>query len=572
MPKRAARRRKRRKRDAVKTVSTERTAIGRPMILLGLGGLLIAGVITRVQFLERSLWLDEAWVANSIRAASLHQAIYYDAWLQTTPPLFIALSRVITTLFGTSNAAFRALPVFSGIISVMLFSFLAVRLLKPCFALIATLLFVFSPRLILYSQSVKQYSTDVLSTVALLLLGHLYLEKHSERSFYVLLAGFVALSFLSYSAMLFLPFTLYSAIIQSNLQSQANDTRKPIHPNRSRLASVVVLGVVVYVTNYLVFIAPNKNSALTEFFADGFYQGHTPASFLEFYGTRLLTLTAMFFFGGSPVLRLVTVFIAAVGFVYLWIFQTKLTRLERFQAAVLLTTPVVGVIALNMAGFFPLPGFHHRLLVFAFPLTVLLFCFGLQFIASLTSRYIASRFERIKPTSVENVLGGIVFAGLLGLAALFFVTVGLKPYFAEEHEDSEQAVAYLRQHLQPDDVLYVHATMREQFKLYGGTSLPIATTRVVYGKIGVPCCPRREYRSPQQESAEDIDREIFALSDAAKGRSLWLLITNRSLAWVHLQRNDIHLFERGLAGQGCNKSEQAKFMGVYVARFGCQPK
>jgi len=60
--------------------------MGRSLILLILCGLLAAGVITRVQFLDRSLWLDEAWVANSIRAANLQQAIYYDDWLQTTPP------------------------------------------------------------------------------------------------------------------------------------------------------------------------------------------------------------------------------------------------------------------------------------------------------------------------------------------------------------------------------------------------------------------------------------------------------------------------------------------------------
>jgi uncharacterized membrane protein len=114
------------------------------------------------------LWLDEAWVANSIRAASLQQAIYYDHWLQTTPPLFIALSRLVTAVFGTSNVAFRALPALSGIVSVLLFSFLALRLLKPSFAIIAILLFVFSPRVILYSQSLKQYSTDVLSTISLL--------------------------------------------------------------------------------------------------------------------------------------------------------------------------------------------------------------------------------------------------------------------------------------------------------------------------------------------------------------------------------------------------------------------
>ena len=78
--------------------------------------------------------------------------------------------------------------------------------------MIAILLFVFSPRVILYSQSLKQYSTDVLSTLSLVVLGHLYIEKGADRWFYLLLAAFVVLSFLSYPAMLFLPFLLYDTI------------------------------------------------------------------------------------------------------------------------------------------------------------------------------------------------------------------------------------------------------------------------------------------------------------------------------------------------------------------------
>ena len=156
MTNRATLRRQRKTRSSVKTVDAGRTVMGRPLVLLVLGGLLVAGVITRIHLLDRSLWLDEAWVANSIRAASLHEAIYYNDWLQTTPPLFIALSRLVTAVFGTSNVAFRALPALSGIVSLLLFSFLALRLLKPSFALIAILLFVSSPRVILYSQSLKQ--------------------------------------------------------------------------------------------------------------------------------------------------------------------------------------------------------------------------------------------------------------------------------------------------------------------------------------------------------------------------------------------------------------------------------
>jgi hypothetical protein len=81
--------------------------MGRPLMLLVLGGLVLAGVITRVQFLDRSLWLDEAWLANSILAASLPQAIYYDDWLQTTPPLFVALARLVTAVFERRMSLFE---------------------------------------------------------------------------------------------------------------------------------------------------------------------------------------------------------------------------------------------------------------------------------------------------------------------------------------------------------------------------------------------------------------------------------------------------------------------------------
>jgi uncharacterized membrane protein len=543
--------------------------MGRPLMLLVLGGLVLAGVITRVQFLDRSLWLDEAWLANSILAASLPQAIYYDDWLQTTPPLFVALARLVTAVFGTSNVAFRALPALSGIVSVLLFSFIALRLLKPSFAMIALLLFVFSPRVILYSQSLKQYSTDVLSTISLLALGCLYIEKRDDPWFYGLLAAFVVLSFLSYPAMLFLPFLLYAAITKVDFQSISSGIQGAIRPNWRQFLLVVAVAVFVFGTNYWFFIAPNRTSALTEFFPEGFYQGQGLSEFLEFYGGRLLTLTAVFFFGGSAVLRVVTVLITIIGFIHLWM-STKPPRLETFQAAVLLTAPVAGIVALNLLGFFPLPAFHHRLLLFVFPITVLAFCFGLQFLANLASRLICSRSASVKPASVENVLGSVVFVGLLGLVWLFFSIVGVKPFFAEEYEDSEKAVGYVTQRLQANDVLYVHATMREQFKLYNRA--PPVTANIVYGKIGMPCCPRKDYRSPQQESAKDIADEIFGLSDVAAGRFLWLLITDRALNRVYAQRNDIEIFERGLADRGCAKLEEVKLTGVYIGRFECKPK
>jgi hypothetical protein len=78
----------------------------------------------------------------------------------------------------------------------------------------------------------------------------------------LLLAAFVALSFLSYPAMLFLPFLLFAAITKVDSQSRANDTQRAIRPQWRQFFLVVALAVFVSLTNYLFFIGPNKTSAL----------------------------------------------------------------------------------------------------------------------------------------------------------------------------------------------------------------------------------------------------------------------------------------------------------------------
>jgi len=563
--------RRRAKSEPTRLAQRRRFAFGGPVVLLILCALLVAGVASRVHLLDRSLWLDEAWVANSILASSLRGALYYDAWLQTTPPLFIVLARFFTDLFGTSNTALRALPAFSGIIAVFLLSFLAFRLLKPSFALLAILLFVLSPRVILYSQSVKPYSSDVLATIGLLALGHVYLEKRSDRWFYGLLAGNAVLSFLSYTAMFFFPFVVYCAFTRRKEQPQVKDAQTTTRADWQRPVSAIATMVFVCATNYFFFIAPNKNSALIEFFPEGFNAASNPAEFLIFYGDKFSTLTGVFFFGGPGALRILALLITVLGLFRLWAPLKDSLNVESFDTAILFSMPFVGVLALNILKVFPLPSFQHRVLLFVFPATVILFCLGLQMSASLAARVCAAKFRGVKATTVENTIGSLVLFAMAGLVWLFFNTIGLMPFFAEEHEDSEQAVAYLRERVQADDVLFVHATMREQFKLYTRTE-PVPAQRILYGKVGMPCCPRHDYRSPRQESEQDIADEVAAVSVAATGRRLWVLITNRALHWYHIQRNDITVIERILASKDCQKLAGENFTGVYVAGFGCQQR
>ena len=106
--------------------------------------------------------------------------------------------------------------------------------------------------------------------------------------------------------------------------------------------------------------------------------------------------------------------------------------------------------------------------------------------------------DRLQPLNRRRMKGHDR-ADVVKLQVLVFSSVGLQPYFAEEHEDSEQAIAYLAQRVQANDVLYVHSSMREQFRLYNRT-MPVSASKIVYGRIGMPCCPRKDYRSPTQAS------------------------------------------------------------------------
>jgi hypothetical protein len=560
---------RRKKPGPVRISESRLQALRRPVVLLILCFLLLAGIASRIHLLGRSLWLDEAWVANSMQAPTLSGAFFYEDWLQTSPPLFIALGRVSILLLGTSSVALRFLPAFAGILAMFLFAVLAFKFLRPIFALIALLLFIVSPRVIVYSQSLKQYSSDVLATTGLLVLGLFYLEKRSDQCFWALLAGAVFFSFLSYSAMLFFPFVLFCAFAKSASQSPGDWAPPTERLNWLRGVSATALASSVCLTNYFIFIAPNKNSTLSEFFQDGFPQGSHPADLLNFYWNKFATLPQVFFFGGPGPLRIAALSLTALGFVYLWPRKSNLAGANSYSTSLLFTAPIAGVVVLNLFGVFPLPGFEHRVLLFLVPIIILLFCFGLQTVVKLTSRLLAAKFTALKVAAVESVFGAMVLFAMAGLAWLFFITVGLRPSFAEEQEDSEEAVAYLRQHVEAVDILFVHATMREQFKLYTRAQ-PIAVQRIIFGKVGMPCCPRSDYRPPQQESEKDFSEEITALKNAATGRRLWILMTNRRLHWIHMRRNDIEIFERRLASDNCQKLGEEKFTGVYVAAFGCK--
>ncbi len=132
-----------------------------------------AGVIFRAvqYFYNRSLWFDEAVVANKIGGYSFLELINgADASKSLAyPPGFLAAEKMMMLLFGGSEYVLRFVPACLGVLSVILFYFVIENILSAKARFVALCLFASSSSLILYSAEAKPYSGDIAWTLLLLL-------------------------------------------------------------------------------------------------------------------------------------------------------------------------------------------------------------------------------------------------------------------------------------------------------------------------------------------------------------------------------------------------------------------
>jgi hypothetical protein len=130
---------------------------------------LAVGVALRLwqYLLNRSLWLDEAYLTLNLTHrsfAGLMKPLDFD---QGAPVGFLWLEKSVLRAFGNSEYALRLLPLLAGVASLFLFYKLAKSILPATAVAVALGLFALSPSLIYYSSEVKQYSLDVAITILL---------------------------------------------------------------------------------------------------------------------------------------------------------------------------------------------------------------------------------------------------------------------------------------------------------------------------------------------------------------------------------------------------------------------
>jgi len=215
---------------------------GRLATIVLLGFTLILGLYG----IERSLWLDEAWVANSVHAPTLAGMFQYDNWLQTSPPLFLLLTRLVVGLFGFSTVVLRSVPVVLSLLAIAAMLAVARRVVSPACAVLATAILAFHPTSVEYFRAFKQYGGEVAATTVVLLAVVAYLQKPDRRQFYVLLGVVVAAMTLSYPTVFLLPGVVLAVAFG----------------NRARAAMLAGISAAVLGVMYWWLIRPNYTATL----------------------------------------------------------------------------------------------------------------------------------------------------------------------------------------------------------------------------------------------------------------------------------------------------------------------
>jgi len=124
---------------------------------------LALGVALRLRsyLANRSLWFDESLLALNVidrDFAGLARPLDH---VQAAPLGFLWAERLFVNLFGSSEYALRALPLLAAICALVVFWWLASRVLPTPGTILGIAMFSISEPLIRYAAEVKQYSVDV---------------------------------------------------------------------------------------------------------------------------------------------------------------------------------------------------------------------------------------------------------------------------------------------------------------------------------------------------------------------------------------------------------------------------
>ena len=399
---------------------------------------LALGIAARMaQYLgNRSLWLDEAYLALNILGRDFFGLLCPLDHHQIAPPLFLWAVKLAVSLWGDSEFALRLVPLIGGILALLLFYPLARRMLGPLGAWLATALLCWSQPLIYYASEVKPYATDALTAVAACALVLPLIEEPTAARpscRRLILTGVLGA---------LMPWFSYPSVFVLGglaLVMLAGPLRQRQYRLALRLSVPPAFWGLSLLALYGAVLRPGLSDSFLRTFWREFFAPFPPRSLTDLYWFLQAWFDFLVFAGGLPFYGLAT-FAWLAGGITLW-------RAGRRALALALVLPLLGATVASMLKLYPL---YIRVILFAVPPTFLLVACGGEAI-----------YRMLSPHSRAIA---IVWVALLVLHPFYRSLTVLSRSWT--NEEVRPAIQYIRDHWQEGDRIYVYHGAAPMFAYY----------------------------------------------------------------------------------------------------------
>lgn len=410
---------------------------------LGAWLLITLGIFVRIVifFQNRNLFIDEANVARNIYERGFLELAAPLSYEQYAPPVFLWGLKLFTSLFGYSEYAFRIYPMLAGAGTLIVLYYLLKELTSWRSLWYPVGLLAVSYIMIRYSSELKQYMSDALVVLSLILLAiRTNIKDLNEKRFLLtwLIAGTVAI----WAAMPSV-FVLAGVGIYYFLQTMSQK-------NYRKSGLIVITGLlwlIQFGIYYYWILKPQIESNYLQSFHQEYFLFATPANTDEWMHNWQVVKNLINEASGFS--RYATIFNVAMI-----ILGTILFLKKDFFRSLLVLVPLAAVLiaaALNQYSLIP------RVAVFTMPLFLILIGYGLEqlmlirwklipllaAIAGLKFIYDHSMVRLIKePLETEQITDALEFVMRHNIVSdQLYLHNGARPafiYYTQIHPDKER--------------------------------------------------------------------------------------------------------------------------------------
>jgi hypothetical protein len=497
----------------------------KPLLWLLLAFALVVRVLSYAS--GRSLWIDEAMLSLNIIQASFSQLMFHPMqYFQVAPLGFLAIEKTLVTGLGSSEFVLRLFPFCCSLLSVGLFYRLSRKTgLGPVALLVALGAFAASRGLVYYAGEVKQYASDVLITLSLLLLAYRVLAQPTDRSRFLgfALAGILAVWF-AYPAFFVL---LGLGLTLLVLLAQQKDRRGVLYILLCLLVWAGSMGV-YYNVGLEAIRASSAHQAIWREVWDQQLAAFMPPIYTPGGWLWLFKRTADVF--KYPVGNQVQVLAALVflaGLLAMAFNRKQWNRPYLWLAA----APILSTLLASSLHLYPYTG---RLVLFLAPSYILLMAAGLEAIA-----------ERVKaPQIVAPLLGLILIVPSLFTHKLYM----------PKNEELKPVLNYVAANQKPNDAVWVYYGAQPGVAYYA----PRYKLPVLLGAGYQDYLAGMSHREHEPLIQQDMASELSP-AHARHARRLWLV-------YSHLHGQERALYQQALKADGANlvKTFNSKGAGAYL--------